>query len=175
MPTTHTQIRKEIGNNQEMTTILVHDEQGGAGGAAAFAALLYVLEEIDDGVMAAKCHVGKLEDEKFSINVFETVNNLRCKRMGMIQTLEEYTFLHQALIFYLKHKGQFDDLLKQQQGYLSSNYSDPTELEHQINGEVEEEYMLHNPRIEEDSEYLEPYKIYDNDRDLYENDNMYLA
>ena len=95
--------------------------------------------------------------------------------MGMIQNLEEYTFLHQALMFYMKNKGKFDDLLKQQQGYLSSKYSDPTELEHQINGEVEEEYVLHNPRIGEDSEYLEPYKIYDNEGDLYENDNMYLA
>ena len=40
---------------------------------------------------------------------------------------------------------------------------------------MEEEYVLHNPRIGEDSEYLEPYKIYDNDGELYENDNMYLA
>ena len=95
--------------------------------------------------------------------------------MGMIQNIEEYIFLHQALIFYMKNEGKFDDLLKQQQEYLSSQYSIPPELEQQINGEVEEEYVLHNPRIYEDSEYLEPYKIYDYDGELYENDNMYLA
>ena len=175
MLTSLTQSRKKIGNNEEMTTIFVHDEPGGAGGAAVFAALLYLLEEIDDAVMASKSHVGKLEEEDFTINIFETVKNLRSKRMGMIQNLGEYTFLHQALIFYMKNKGKFDDLLKQQQGYLSPHYSDPTELEQQINGEVEEEYVLHNRRIGEDSEYLEPYKIYDHDGELYENDNMYLA
>ena len=175
MLTTLTQARKEVGNGQEMTTILVHDEKGGTGAAAVFVALLYLLEEVDDAVAAAKSHVGKLEEEDFTINIYETVNNLRSKRMGMIQSLGEYTFLHHALICYMKNKGKFDDLLKQQQGYFSSNYSDPTELEHQINGEVEEEYVLHNPRIGEDSEYLEPYKIYDNEGDLYENDNMYLA
>ena len=175
MLTALTQSRKEIGNNQDMTTMLVHDEQGGKVGAAVFVALLYLLEEIDDAVMAAKSHVGKLEEEDFTINIFETVNNLRSKRMGMIENLGEYTFLHQALIFYMKNKGKFDDLLKQQQEYLSSQYSIPPELEQQINGEVEEEYVLHNPRIDEDSEYLEAYKIYDNDGELYENDNMYVV
>ena len=175
MLTMLTQSRKEIGNNKEMTTILVHDHQGGSGGAAILAALLYLLEEVDHAVTAAKSHVGKLEDEDFTINIFDTVNNSRSKRMEMIQNLGEYTFLHQALVFYMKNKGKFDDLLKQQQGYLSSLYSDPSELQQQMNGYVEEEYVLHNPLIGEDSEYLEPYKIYDNDGELYENDNMYLA
>lgn len=175
MLTTLTQARTEIGNNQEMTTILVHDEQGGTKGAGVFIALLYLLEEVDDAVMAAKSQVGKLEEEDFTINVFETVHNLRSKRMGMVQTLKEYTLLHQALIFYLKNKGQFDDQLKQQQDYLSSQYPDPTEMEQQADDEIDEEYVLYNPQIEEDHEYLNEYKVYDNDGELYENDNMYLA
>ena len=175
MLTTLTQSRKEIGNSQEMTTMLVHDEHGGAGGASVFTALLYLLEEVDDAVTAAKSHVGKLEDKDFTINVFETVHNLRSKRMGMIQNIEEYIFLHQALIFYMKNKEQFDDLLIHQEDYLSSQYPDPTELKWQSNDEMEEEYVLHNPQLEEDHECVEEYKIYNNDGELYENDNMYLA
>ena len=40
---------------------------------------------------------------------------------------------------------------------------------------MEEEYELQTPRTEEGSKYLEPYKIYDNDGEHYENDNMNIA
>ena len=95
--------------------------------------------------------------------------------MGMIQNIEEYIFLHQALIFYMKNKEQFDDLLIHQEDYLSSQYPDLTELKRQSNDDMEEEYVLHNPQLEEDHEYVEEYKIYDNDGELYENDNMYVV
>ena len=174
MLTTITQARKDIGNTRETMTLLVQDEQGGVGGAAVFIALIQLLEKIDDAVIAAKSHVGKFEEDDFTINVFETIQDLRCKRMGMIQSLEEYTFLHQALLHYVKNKEQYDDLLKQRQDYLSSDDPAPTRPEQQTQNEIEDEYVLHNPENEEPHEYLDEHKVYDNDGGVYVNDNMYL-
>ena len=109
MLTTITQARKDIGNSHKTITLLVHDEKGGIGGAAAFIALLQLLEKIDDAVTVAKSHVGKLEEDDFMINVFETIHDLRCKRMGMIQNVEEYIFLYQALIYYVNNKETKDN------------------------------------------------------------------
>ena len=93
MLTTITQARKDIGNTHETMTLLVHDDPGGVGGAAVFVALLRLLEQIDDAVTAAKSHGGKLEDGYLTIAVLRTIHGLRCKRMVMIQNLDQYTLL----------------------------------------------------------------------------------
>ena len=94
--------------------------------------------------------------------------------MGMIQSLEEYTFLHQALLHYVKNKEQYDDPLKQRQDYISSDDPAPTRPEQQTQNEIEDEYVLHNPENEEHHEYLDEHKVYDNEGGVYVNDNMYL-
>ena len=174
MLTTITQARKDIGNTHKTMTLLVHDEKGAIGGAAAFIVLLQLLEKIDDAVTVAKSHVGRLEEDDFMINVFETIHDLRCKRMGMIQNVEEYIFLHQALIYYVKNKEQYDDLLKQRQDYLSLDDPAPSRPEQRLQSEIEVEYVLHNSENEEHQVYLEECKVYENDGGVYANDNMYL-
>ena len=94
--------------------------------------------------------------------------------MGMIQNLEEYIFLHQALLYYVENKEQYDDLLRQRQDYISSDDPAPTRPDQEVQNEVEEEYVLHNPENEEHHEYLDAYKVYDNEGGVYVNDNMYL-
>ena len=68
----------------------------------------------------------------------------------------------EAMIYYVKNKEQYDDLLKQRQDYISSDDPASTRQEPQMDIEMEDQYVLHNPQQEEHPEYLAEYKIYDN-------------
>ena len=131
--------------------------------------------------------------------VFEVVNGLRKDRMNMINTFGAYKFLHLCLMEYGPNRKTYDaikskklhttDLQKERKLAVNKTSADEDDLDgysfdgieyllpiqgQEAQNEVEEEYVLHNPENEEHHEYLDAYKVYDNEGGVYVNDNMYL-
>ena len=140
-----THLRREMGTTRDSITLLVYDDLGGISGAAVLVSLMHLLEEIDDALLASKSEVGKSASDSMTINIFETVDNLRCKRMGMIRNIEEYTFLHQSVMYYANHKEQYDDLLKEESTEQPSHSTYVNDEDPIANLNVtEDEYVLYD-------------------------------
>ena len=104
---TITFIRNKFGCDREYATMVIHDEQSGVSEAAIFAALFNLLEQLDDALLNTDGH----GDKNQSIDVFRVLNDLRKKRMSMIHTFEDFSFIHQVLMYYVKHKSTYDEML----------------------------------------------------------------
>ena len=104
-----TYVRKEMTIDRQQLILLIQDENNGVSDAAIFVALLILLEEIDEAYLVLRND--KNQDRPF-INMFERVNDLRSKRMQMVQTFDEYQFLFRSLVFYAQKKICYDRLLK---------------------------------------------------------------
>ena len=125
--------------------MLAYDDLGGVSGAAVLVSLLYLLEEIDDALLASKSDVGKSGSDSMAINIFETVDDLRCKRMGMIRNIEEYTFLRQSVLYYAKYKERYDDLLREEGAEQPSQSIYVNDDEPKVNpNNTEDEYVLYD-------------------------------
>ena len=105
---TITYVRKEMTTNRQQLIMLVQDENEGVSAAAIFVALLILLEKIDDAFVTMDSHK---DDKTAFIDIFKTVNELRSKRMQMVQTFEDYQFLYQSVAYYVQNKNHYDELL----------------------------------------------------------------
>ena len=172
MLTAITVFRKEMGNRRDMITTLLHDEVGGTSGASVFVSLLYLLEQVDDLMIArASKHGETTKDSNMCINIFEVVDNMRSKRMKMINTHEEYSFLFQAIIYYVEHKDKYDAKLKKQidiPSHLSNVNGFASPIPHDI---IEAEYVL--PELKK-HEYFDGYKVYDYTGGEFIEDDIYF-
>ena len=133
-----TYIRKEMTINQQQMIMLVQDENEGVSEAAIFVALLILLEKLDESSMSLDKN---LEDSPAVVDIFETVNKLRSRRMQMVQTFDEYQFLYHSLTMYAKNKTSFDKLLMSKK--VASSHSNVGNFEIKTSkGEVDDSYHL---------------------------------
>ena len=107
-----THMRKEIGKKHDTLTIMSHDGNGGIDGASAFVVLFRLLEDVDFALRGTKLQQGQqTADASESINIFETIKELRKKRARMVHSFATYEFLFSTLAFYASNKNQFDEML----------------------------------------------------------------
>jgi protein tyrosine phosphatase len=87
----------------EIAPIVVHDSAG-VGRTGVFISSHQLFKEI----MAQQTHKRSV----FEVNVMKTVHNLRKQRIGMVQTVEQYLFIHIAIdtFFQAKPSGYFSYL-----------------------------------------------------------------
>ena len=118
---TITTIRNELKCSREHAMMVIHDDHSGVSEAAIFAVLFDLLEQLDDALL----HTNRQCDKNQNLDVFNAVNDLRKKRMKMVQSFEEYRFVHDVLMYYAKHKASYDELLRslrstgiKKEGYL---------------------------------------------------------
>ena len=188
-------IRKQIKAKNNVLKMMVYDDEAGLCGASIFVALYEIMANVDSSVNEHN----QLKTSAEDVNVFEVVNGLRKDRMNMINTFGAYKFLHLCLMEYGPNRKTYDaikskklhttDLQKERKLAVNKTSADEDDLDgYSFDGieyllpiqgqgpqnEVEEEYVLHNPENEEHHEYLDAYKVYDNEGGVYVNDNMYL-
>ena len=143
-----TLVREEIGTNKDSVNLVLHDNDSGSSGAAVFLALQELLETIDDSLTAPEL---QLDSIKGQVNIFEVVSNLRKKRAKMIKSYEQYQLLFKALVFYSKHKNEFDSILKDKRGTRTSS----------------------EPHREDEDPYADSYLLYDyTGVDLFREDSV---
>ena len=105
---TVTCIRQELAIYRENLTMIVHDNNNGVSEAAILIALLFILEDIDEAFERnARCDMGLGR-----INVFKIVDELRGKRMNMVDTFEAYNFIYKAVAHYGQNKSKYAGLLR---------------------------------------------------------------
>ena len=188
-------IRKQIKAKNNVLKMMVYDDEAGLSGASVFVALYEIMANVDSSVNEHN----QLKTSAEDVNVFEVVNGLRKDRMNMINTFSAYKFLHSCLVEYGPNRKTYDavktkkflttDFQKERKLAVNETSADEDDLDgYSFDGieyllpiqgqgaqnEVEEEYVLHNPENEEHHEYLDAYKVYDNEGGVYVNDNMYL-
>ena len=148
-----TLIRKEIGTNRDSVNIVLQDDYSGSSGAAVFLALLEMLESIDDAITKPNIEPNRIKGE---INVFNVVSELRKKRAKMIMNYEQYQLLFKALVFYSKHKNEFDAILKDKRRTRTSSEPNHEDEDTVSYGSVIEDPSTSN--IHEDEEDSEIFR-----------------
>ena len=107
-----THMRKEIGKKHDTLMVMSNDENGGIGGASAFLVLFRLLEEVDFALRGTNLQQGQqAANASETINIFETIKELRKKRARMVHSFATYDFLFNTLAFYASNKNQFDEML----------------------------------------------------------------
>ena len=176
--TTISLIRNEIGVDKSTVNMVVHDDHGGSSAAAIFISLLFLLEQID-GAMLSDCISGGKRKNSQSVDIFQTVNSLRKKRMKMIKSMEEYKFLYQCTMYYVHHKQDYDELIKPKEDKTVNtsivNQKPVDSLAHaktdaESNDDILSEYVMDEtysdpvavlmPTEHVEGDYFDGYKVY---------------
>ena len=124
---TVTCIRQELDICRENLTMIVHDNNNGVSEAAIVIALLFILEDLDEALES--CDSNDVRSER--IDIFKVVDELRGKRLKMVDTFQAYDFIYKAVAHYGQNKSKYDELLK-----FHSDESDSFERE---NGKTDAE------------------------------------
>ena len=107
-----THLRKEIGKKNDTFTIMAIDRSGGIDGASACIVLFRLLEDMDYGLRGTTSQQHQTADiHSETINVFDTIKEMRKKRAYMIHSFATYEFLFDTLAFYARNKKMFDEML----------------------------------------------------------------
>ena len=107
-------------NRQEHFTILTHCSAG-VGRTGTFIALYKLMEEIDDKMelQMQQKESKKRQNTENVLNIFQTVLTLRNKRVEMVQSFAQYTFLYACVSDYLR---EVDRLHAMVDDYLSMSF-----------------------------------------------------
>ena len=109
--------------NRQNMIILVQDENEGVSEAAIFAALLVLLESIDEALV----NISRIDENDAYIDIFQTVNKLRSNRMQMVQNFDEYQFLYKSTLYYAQNKIRYDNVLMSK--LINRNHTNDTNIE----------------------------------------------
>jgi protein tyrosine phosphatase len=111
-------IRREVSSESETLTLLAYDKRGGISGATSVLILYDLLEKIDLAFMAPRptqplkgAKNLNTQDRNTIINIYQTVDDVRKKRMKAVQNFAEYEMLFQAVLYYTKNKPEFDEIM----------------------------------------------------------------
>ncbi|CAK8684507.1 unnamed protein product [Clavelina lepadiformis] len=120
------QVRKEVDASESSSPIVVHCSNG-SGRSGTFIALDRLLQEMQ---------------EKSSVNIFETVQQLRQDRMAMVENFKQYLVLYKGVECVLNH--MYDEVFPNS-AYVNDHVkNDSDQVIYETIPELYEEYDLSN-------------------------------
>ncbi|XP_076806314.1 receptor-type tyrosine-protein phosphatase H-like isoform X2 [Clavelina lepadiformis] len=120
------EVRKEVDASESSSPIVVHCSNG-SGRSGTFIALDRLLQEMQ---------------EKSSVNIFETVQQLRQDRMAMVENFKQYLVLYKGVECVLNH--MYDEVLPNNSYVNDHVKNDSDQVIYETIPELYEEYDLSN-------------------------------
>ena len=153
-------IRNEMKGRDSILKVLAHDSRGGVQGACTFVILYDLFQQVDEGLTDEN----KIKASASTINIFNTVNRIRKDRANAIEDLSTY----QILFFCLNHYGPNRKYIqKDVSKKMSSNHLNDRKMQStngtstfeatSLHGNIEMEYVLHDPSYEEQNNIFSDY------------------